>query len=102
MYGFIVKITASDGKRDELIATLLQGTREMPGCLSYIIAKDPADATLVWVTEAWKDQASHDASLLLPAVRASIAKGKPFVRKFQQIAVTEPAGGHGLAPARRD
>jgi quinol monooxygenase YgiN len=75
MYGLIGKMTAVEGKRDELIAILLQGTKEMPGCLSYIVAKDPADATTIWVTEVWEDQASHKASLSLPAVREAIAKG---------------------------
>jgi hypothetical protein len=32
MYGVIGKMTGADGKRDELIAILLQGTKEMPGC----------------------------------------------------------------------
>jgi hypothetical protein len=31
MHGLIGKITAAEGKRDELIAILLQGTKEMPG-----------------------------------------------------------------------
>ena len=69
MYGAIVKLTAVEGKRDELIAILSSGTKEMPGCLSYIVAKDAAVATAVWVTEVWEDEASHKASLSLPAVR---------------------------------
>jgi quinol monooxygenase YgiN len=69
MYGLIGKMNAVEGKRDELIAILLQGTKEMPGCLSYIVAKDPADTTTIWVTEVWQDQARHKASLALPASR---------------------------------
>jgi len=65
MHGLIGKMNAVERKRDELIAILLQGTKEMPGCLSYIVAKDPADATAIWVTEFWEDQASRDASLSL-------------------------------------
>src|SRR6266478_5036548 len=75
MHGLIGKMTAAEGKRDELIAILLQGTQKMPGCLSYVVAKDPADATTVWVTEVWEDRASHKASLSLPAVREAMAKG---------------------------
>jgi quinol monooxygenase YgiN len=44
MHGLINKMTAVEGKRDELIAMLLQGTKEMPGCLSYIVAKDPGSS----------------------------------------------------------
>ena len=101
MYGLINKITAVEGKRDDLIAILLQGTKEMPGCLSYIVAKDPADATTIWVTEVWEDQASHKASLTLPAVREAMTKGKPLIAKFDQRVITEPAGGHGLTAANR-
>lgn len=101
MYGLIGKMTAAEGKRDELIAVLLQGTKDMPGCLGYVVAKDPADENAVWVTEVWEDQASHKASLALPAVREAIAKGKPLIAKFDQRVITEPVGGHGLAPGQR-
>jgi quinol monooxygenase YgiN len=101
MHGLIGKMTAVEGKRDELIAILLQGTREMPGCLSYIVAKDPADATTIWVTEIWEDRASHKASLSIPAVREAITKGKPLIAKFDKSVITEPVGGHGLTPVKR-
>jgi quinol monooxygenase YgiN len=101
MHGLINKMTAVEGTRDQLIAILLQGTQEMPGCLSYIVAKDPADATAIWVTEVWEDQASHKASLTLPAVREAMAKGKSLIAKFDHRAITEPVGGHGLTPAKR-
>ena len=100
MHGLIGKMTAVERKRDELIAILLQGTKEMPGCLSYIVAKDPADATTIWVTEVWEDQASHKASLSLPAVLQAITKGKPLIFKFDKSVITEPVGGHGLTPVK--
>lgn len=100
MHGLIGKMTAAEGKRDELIAILIEGTKEMPGCLSYVVAKDPSDATTVWVSEVWEDAASHKASLALPAVREAITKGKPLIAKFDQSTVTEPVGGHGLAPVK--
>jgi quinol monooxygenase YgiN len=100
MYGLIGKMTAVEGKRDELIAILLEGPKEMPGCLSYIVAKDPANATTIWVTEVWDDQASHKVSLSRPAVRQAMAKGKPLIAKFEQRVVTEPVGGHGLTPVK--
>jgi quinol monooxygenase YgiN len=40
MYGLIGKIIARPGDRDELIAILLEGSGGMPGCLSYVVAKD--------------------------------------------------------------
>jgi quinol monooxygenase YgiN len=97
MYGLIGKMTAVAGKRDELIAVLLGSAGEMPGCLSYIVAKDPSDQDAIWITEAWDSKASHDASLSLPQVKEAIAKGRPLVAGFSDGVVTTPVGGHGLA-----
>ena len=44
MYGLIGKMTAVAGQRDVLASMLLDSTQAMPGCLSYVIATDPADA----------------------------------------------------------
>lgn len=96
MYGLIGKMRAAPGKRDQLLYILLEGTRSMPGCLNYIIARDPADTSAIWVTEIWADQASHKASLELPDVQAAIAKAKPFIAGFEFQIETDPAGGVGL------
>ncbi len=99
MYGFIGKMRATPGQRDALIAILLEGTGEMPGCLSYIVARDPTDPDAVWVTEVWDDAGSHKASLSLPAVQAAIAKGRPLIAGFDSSVPTEPVGGWGLQRA---
>ena len=98
MYGLIGKMTAVDGKRDELVAILLAGVSGMPGCLSYIVAHDAVDPNGIWITEAWDSKASHDASLKLPSVREAIAKGRPLIASFGSGNVTIPVGGHGLTP----
>jgi quinol monooxygenase YgiN len=100
MYGLIGKMTAAAGQRDALIAILLEGTTNMPGCLSYVIAKDAADESAVWITEVWDSVASHDASLALPSVKKAIASGRPMIAGFSNRVVTTPVGGHGLAPAK--
>ena len=98
MFGLIGKMTATPGQRDALIAILLEGTsgKPMPGCLSYVIAKDPSDANAIWITEVWDSQESHKASLSLPSVRDAITRGKPLIAGFGDSVVTEPVGGHGL------
>jgi quinol monooxygenase YgiN len=97
MYGLIGKMTATPGQRGALIAILLDGVADMPGCLSYIVAKDLDDANAIWVTEVWESQASHAAALSLPTVQHAIARGKPLIADFGDSVVTEPVGGHGLA-----
>lgn len=96
MFGLIGKMTAVEGKRDELIEILLEGVAGMPGCLSYVVARDPSEPDAIWITEVWKDQEAHQASLALPAVQDAIARGKPLIASFDQQLVTEPVGGHGL------
>lgn len=96
MYGLIGKITAAPGQRDALATILLHGTHAMPGCLSYIIARDSTDDSALWITEVWDSADSHKASLSLPAVQAAIAKGRPMIAGFSNRVETVPLGGHGL------
>jgi quinol monooxygenase YgiN len=99
MYGLIGKMTATPGQRDALAAILLRGTAAMPGCLSYVIAADPAEPDALWITEVWDSAASHQASLSLPAIQAAIAAGRPLIAGFSHRTETVPLGGLGL-PAR--
>ena len=96
-YGQIGRMFATPGQRDALIAILIEATRAMPGCLSYIVAKDSEEADALWITEAWDSEASHDAALRLPAVQAAIAKGRPLIARMDTGAVTVPVGGVGLS-----
>jgi quinol monooxygenase YgiN len=100
MYGLIAKLTAVPGKRDELIAILEKGTKGMPGCLSYILAKDAADENIIWVTEIWDSAESHGASLTLPAVKNAMVQGKPLIAGFEKVAVTNPVAGVGFPVPR--
>lgn len=96
MYGLIGKMRATAGQRDALVAILLEGIGAMPGCLSYIVANDPADPDAIWITEVWDSEANHKGSLELPEVRAAIAKARPLIAGFDSHVVTQPVGGHGL------
>ena len=96
MYGLIGKMTAIEGQRDALTAILLEGLGRMPGCLSYIVAHDPADADAIWVTEVWTDVAAHRASLQVPEVKEAIRKGMPMIATFEDAQATTPVGGVGL------
>lgn len=96
MYGLIGKMRAVAGKRDELLAILLEGTGEMLGCLAYIVATDPADADAIWITEVWDSEASHRASLSLPAVRDAISRGRPLIAGFDSSTAITPVGGIGI------
>lgn len=96
MYGLIGKMNVVTGQRDALAAILLEGTREMPGCLSYVIAEDATDPDALWITEVWDSKTSHQASLTLPSVQAAIAQGRPLITGFGQRTETVPLSGSNL------
>jgi quinol monooxygenase YgiN len=96
MYGLIGKMTATPGQRDALTAILLENLGTNPGCLSYIVAHDPADADAVWVTEVWTDEAAHRASLQVPEVKAAILRAMQLMATFADALVTTPVGGVGF------
>lgn len=96
MYGLIGSMTAVSGRRDDLIAILTEAVSNMPGCLSYVVAKDSRDETTTWVTEVWDSKESHDASLLLPSVTKAISAARPMISAFGNQVITTPVGGYGL------
>lgn len=99
MYGLIGKFTAHPGKRNELLECMLGEETAMPGCLSFVVARDPQDGDAVWVTEVWTDAAAHQASLSIPAVKASMERAMPLIASFSDRHELEPVGGIGLSQA---
>ncbi|MCX6626245.1 MAG: putative quinol monooxygenase [Candidatus Solibacter sp.] len=102
LYGTIGKMTAATGKRTEVISLLLQAVNAMPGCLSYVVAQDPADENGIWITEVWDSKDSHDASLSLPEVKKSIAAARPMIAGFSNQTITTPIGGYGIPPVKTE
>ncbi|MFN0097773.1 MAG: putative quinol monooxygenase [Gemmatimonadaceae bacterium] len=98
MYGLIGRFSATSGQREALVSILLEGIESMPGCLSYVVARDPKDDDAIWVTEVWDSAASHRGSLALPSVKAAIAKARPLIAAFQDHIETAPVGGIGIRP----
>jgi quinol monooxygenase YgiN len=96
-YGLIGSMTATQGQRDALAGYLLEGLRDMPGNLSYIVAKDPANPDKLWITEVWDSPENHMASLKLPRVQAAITKARPIIAAMGERQETIPLGGFGLA-----
>lgn len=100
MYGLIGKMTAQGGKRNALTRILINGVAGMPGCLSYVVADDPTDPDVIWITEVWISKEAHAASLQLPSVRDAITKGRPLIASMESVAETSPVGGSGLTAAK--
>ena len=83
-----------------MLSLLLQAVKEMPGCLSYVVAQESADENGIWITEVWDSKDSHDASLSLPEVKKAIAAARPMIAGFSNQVVTTPVGGYGLPMAK--
>lgn len=91
-YGMVNRITTKPGQRDALAEILLEAAsrqREMTGCVLYVVHASLNDETELWVTEAWRSQEDHEASLRRPEVRALIEKGRPMIANIQPT-VTRP------------
>ncbi|SEJ44684.1 putative quinol monooxygenase [Demequina mangrovi] len=93
MHGLISAFEVSEGARAEVVAALVEGSRGMPGNLSYVVAEDVENAGVVWVTELWESEEAHRASLALPEVQEAIAKARPHLRGMRTRAVTRPVAG---------
>ena len=99
LFGLFGKMTAVPGKGDALAANLLRAAELMqsvPGCLLYVVNTSSAEPDAVWVSEIWKDESAHGASLSIPGVRALIAETMPLLAAAPEGTRFTPIGGKGL------
>ncbi len=96
MFGLIGDFTALPGKREEMIRLIIAGTRNVPGCLNYIVSRDFEDPDKLWITEVWETRESHKASVFFPTVAAAIDGVMPLMARMGHLVEIEPVGGVGL------
>lgn len=91
MYGLIVKLTSAPGRREELI-TMMGGedSHTVAGCLSFVVAEDSDNEDVLWITEVWESQSSHEASLGAPKIKESLADADTLIVNFEKVATTKP------------
>jgi quinol monooxygenase YgiN len=90
VYGLITKMKTQPGQRDALVQVLVQGSKAMPGCIHYIIAKDVHDEHTVWVVETWDSAQAHKSSLSLPKVVEAMSQGKTLIAAIERRIETLP------------
>jgi quinol monooxygenase YgiN len=93
---------AHPGQRDALLDVLLEAAdlvADMPGCEIWIVNTMLDDPDGIWVTEVWRSEADHAASLTGDEVRAIIARARPLIADFGERFTLEPVGGKGLSAA---
>jgi len=99
MYGLFGKMRAQTGQRETLIGHLLHAAdllRDLEGCFVYIINSDPTDPDAIWVTEVWRSQADHQASLSHEAIQSLITVARPLIAEMPLRYEVTPLGGKGL------
>ncbi|MCE7946557.1 MAG: antibiotic biosynthesis monooxygenase [Chloroflexi bacterium CFX4] len=99
MFGLFGKLKAQDGQRDALIQHLLHAAdalRQMESCYLYVISADSSDPNGIWVMEAWRSQADHQASLSLATIQQIIAVARPLIAGMGERFELHPIGGKGL------
>ncbi len=94
------KLTARQGKRDELASILIEASKLVAtaqGCSLYAIGLDKSDIDSVFITEIWDTKEDHDNSLKVAGVRELIMKAMPILdgqpTKGQEIDII---GGTGI------
>ncbi len=98
MFGLIGKFTTHPGKRDALLAILVQAAEELKsddGCISYVVGTSD-DPNAIWVTEVWTDKAAHAASLEPQEVRDLISQAMPLIAAISDQTELVIAGGKGV------
>lgn len=82
MYLLQGKLTAKEGKRDELAKILVEASKliaKAKGSKFYIVGKSDGDKNDVFVTELWESKDDHDNSLNFPGVKELIMKAMPIL-----------------------
>ena len=99
LFGLFGTFVAVEGQRDALVAKLLKVAELMetvPACLLYVVSKSTTEPDVVVVTEIWKDETAHGASLSMPGVRDLIQSTMPLVASVPESTRFTPVGGKGL------
>ena len=93
MMGLITQFLTRPEDRDALAGILAEGSKDMPGCLAYVVASDVSRDDALWVTELWTDAQHHLASLGRPAVRDAMMAGRALVTSVGQRVTTRLLSG---------
>ena len=101
-FGLQGKFDANPGKRHELLDILLEAARLMEaaeGCELYVVSTS-ADADAVHITEIWRSEADHDASLGIAGVSELIKRARPLIAGAPESTRLAVHGGRGLTARR--
>jgi quinol monooxygenase YgiN len=93
MFSVYGRMTALPGRRDELIAVLLDSLRaggDDSGLLTYSVNTALDDPDTIWLTQLWTDKDAHDATTRSEPVAAATRRVAPLLAR-------QPEGCYGHA-----
>jgi quinol monooxygenase YgiN len=95
----IAKLTAQDGKRDDLAQAFEQGIENAQGeegTLFYILNADVKDANVLWLYELYTDEEAVKAHSTSDAFKALGPVMAPFMAGRPELIMLNPLKGKGL------
>lgn len=101
VFGMIGRMKAEPGKGEELASIVLDGAAALGAdedCLMYVVGLSQDDPDTVLVSEAWRTEEAHRASLERDEVRALISRAGPLLAGPPEPIRMRPLGGKGLSP----
>jgi quinol monooxygenase YgiN len=94
----IAKVTAKEGKRDELVeglTKLVSATESEPGTLLYALNVSTKEADVIWFYELYGDQDALKAHGASDAMKATASLGDLMAGR-PELQYLEPVAGKGL------
>ena len=95
MYGRTGRMTAVPGRGKDLAEILRAAAvvADLDGAMHYVVGIEDDD---VVITEVWRSESDHAASLQSASVRSLIGEAMPLIAGFGDGASYEVLGGLGL------
>jgi quinol monooxygenase YgiN len=96
--GLITRITAAEGKRDELLAALqlvLDEVHKEPGTLVYTFNVDQQNPSLVWTYQMFESAEAFEDHRNNGPRRAALEKAVPLIAGNPELIRIEPFAGKG-------
>lgn len=95
-YVLINKMTTKPGKRQEVIAIMLEAGisfNDNSACLLYLVSGSKDDPNAIWVQDVWTNQADHEAAMQTETMMRYIKKTIPLLEDMPEQFQVVPAGG---------
>lgn len=104
-YSLFSKFTVQEGKRDTMVEILLEAAESMDDldeCEVYLVSTSENEPDAVYVYEAWRNEAAHQASLTLETTQKLIQRAKPIIMGMERIGTLRIMGGKGVSSSSKN